>query len=84
MNNKNQIIDGTKSQTNTELESNILFEVPKENNLVNVDNATKNANGMSQTLDTGNNNVAETTENVNRSSHNAIVTGNRDGANQSH
>ena len=35
-------------------------------------------------MDTGNNNVAETTENRNSSSHDATVTGNRDGANWSH
>ena len=39
---------------------------------------------MSQTLDTGNNNVAETTENVNGLSYDTIVTGNRDSANRSH
>ena len=42
----NEIIDGTKAWTDTELESSILFEVPKENNSDNVDNATKNANSM--------------------------------------
>ena len=39
---------------------------------------------MSQTLDAGNNNIAETTENANSSSHDTTVTGNRDGANRSH
>ena len=84
INDKNEIIDGTKVWTDTELESSILFEVPKENNSDNVDNATENANGVSQTLDTGNNNVAETTENANGSSHDTTVTGNRDGTNRSH
>ena len=49
-----------------------------------MENATKNANGVSQTLDAGNNNAPETTENANFSSHDITVTGNRDGANQSH
>ena len=42
-----KIIDGTKTWTDAELKSIILFEVPKENNLVNIDDATENANGAS-------------------------------------
>lgn len=51
LNDKNEIIDGTKVWTDTELESSTLFEVPKETER-NVDATTENANGASQSQDT--------------------------------
>ena len=84
MNDHNEIIDEIKVWTDTELESSILFEVPKENNPDNIDNTTENANGASQPLDTRNNNIDDTTENANGTSHNNTVADNRDGTNRSH
>ena len=46
LNDNNEIIDGTKVWTDIELESSILFKVPKEMSLGN-NESTENANGLS-------------------------------------
>ena len=58
-----------------------MFEVPKENNLVNIDDTTENENGALQPLDTRNNNVDDAAENANDTPNNNAVAHNRDSTN---
>ena len=60
-----KILDGTKVWTDTELESSILFEVPKEKNLEEVDAPSQDNNSQDTPLSdvTRNNNKQNITNN---------------------